>query len=802
MVNMMRILFAIVVLLSSLTLTTNVLAAPACSGDYLLEKTFPSGAKWQLCWEHRQREGVVYHDFYYTPPNGSERRILKQTSIAQIHVPYDDSGARYHDVSDYGLGNNYLNDLQTNDCPTGQFHGENGKNMICAFTHQRNHAHAHHSVTQDNHKIGQYFEFFSVSHIGAYNYIPTWRLYDDGTMEAVMGATGSLQRYRTGSQYQANGWLLNSSDKYGVSHLHNYYWRLDFDLGTNANDDVVEEIEFVNQAGNLSRIKSITPFTTEVARSIAPDRYRSWQVRDGSNNNANGHVKAYQIEPLLTGHRDEGPSYEPWTHNDLYVTVNNNCEKYASHNPQVSGCTDNLSAFVNGESLVGADLVVWYGLSFHHIPRDEDEPKMHAHWNSFKIVPRNVTVKNPLADPSGTNNSAPVISSPGNQVSNTGETIALSLTASDIDGDNLSYSATGLPVGLTIASNGMISGTSATAGNYTVTLTVTDGVATDQVTVTWVVNSLNAGTCTTYPSTNVPVAISAMGSVTVTSTINITQGGAITDLNILRLKGNHTYMADLDFKLTSPAGTTVQIMNSSCGSNDDFDLNLDDAGSAGWPCPPIDGGTYKPSNSLGILNGQQSTGDWVLTINDRANRDGGSLNQWAIEVCVNSTLPVNNPPVITSPGTQTGTEGDSVSFAINATDPDGDTLAYSATGLPTGLQINGSTGIISGALATNSSGVYSITVTVNDGNNHSESIVFGWQVEQIVVVNQPPLLTNPGVQNSTLGDVTFLSLTANDPDGDILTFNATGLPLGLGIDSATGVISGTLGVMEVLVRMP
>ena len=52
--------------------------------------------------------------------------------------------------------------------------------------------------------------------------------------------------------------------------------------------------------------------------------------------------------------------------------------------------------FANGGSLVGADLVVWYGTSFHHLPRDEDEPHMAAHWSGFSIVPRDLTATNAI----------------------------------------------------------------------------------------------------------------------------------------------------------------------------------------------------------------------------------------------------------------------------------------------------------------------------------------------------------------------------------------------------------------------
>ncbi len=56
-----------------------------------------------------------------------------------------------------------------------------------------------------------------------------------------------------------------------------------------------------------------------------------------------------------------------------------------------------------------------------------------------------------------------------------------------------------------------------------------------------------------------------------------------------------------------------------------------------------------------------------------------------------------NTVTVTNPGSQTGTVGTAVSLQITATDSaSGQTLTYSATGLPTGLSINASTGLISG----------------------------------------------------------------------------------------------------------
>ena len=34
------------------------------------------------------------------------------------------------------------------------------------------------------------------------------------------------------------------------------------------------------------------------------------------------------------------------------------------------------------------------------------------------------------------------------------------------------------------------------------------------------------------------------------------------------------------------------------------------------------------------MNGQPSNGTWTLTIQDNANQDGGTLDNWSIQVCI------------------------------------------------------------------------------------------------------------------------------------------------------------------------
>jgi hypothetical protein len=90
----------------------------------------------------------------------------------------------------------------------------------------------------------------------------------------------------------------------------------------------------------------------------------------------------------------------------------------------------------------------------------------------------------------GASNSAPTLTSPGNRSNDTNDVVSLQLSASDPDNDALTFSATGLPSGLSISTSGRISGTPTTAGTYSVTATVSDGSLTNSKTFTWTVTTV------------------------------------------------------------------------------------------------------------------------------------------------------------------------------------------------------------------------------------------------------------------------------------------------------------------------
>ncbi|MER5636241.1 alkaline phosphatase family protein [Kitasatospora sp. NPDC002227] len=90
------------------------------------------------------------------------------------------------------------------------------------------------------------------------------------------------------------------------------------------------------------------------------------------------------------------------------------------------------------------------------------------------------------------------VTNPGSQTATAGTAASLQLGASDTAGGTLSWSASGLPAGLTVnAGTGLVSGTPTTAGTYTVTVTATDSTGpSGSATFTWTVNPAQGGGCT------------------------------------------------------------------------------------------------------------------------------------------------------------------------------------------------------------------------------------------------------------------------------------------------------------------
>ena len=200
------------------------------------------------------------------------------------------------------------------------------------------------------------------------------------------------------------------------------------------------------------------------------------------------------------------------------------------------------------------------------------------------------------------------------------------------------------------------------------------------------------------------------------------------------------------------------------------------------------------------------------------NRGGFSLTAEIVEwenypAPVINGLPVNIPPNLTPIGDQENIELAAVSLQVAATDPEAGVLTYSAEGLPAGLSIDPVTGLISGTISAGAEllSPYDVTVTVVDDADNPLGVdedFFFW----VVTLNFPPVIEPIDDQINEVTDVISidgyfrsrqtLQVVATDINNDldpkrsygpdILTYSATGLPTGLNIDPATGLIYGII----------
>ena len=322
-------------------------------------------------------------------------------------------------------------------------------------------------------------------------------------------------------------------------------------------------------------------------------------------------------------------------------------------------------------------------------------------------------------------NQRPFAVTPPAQSNAEGQTIAgLQIVGSDPDNDPLTYSAVNLPPGLSIdTATGLITGQisyDAVRTPYVVVIEVNDNDPTSE--------SYTFDFAWTVTNTNRPPTASAADR----------EDAENTPVSFAITASDPDAGETLTFSATGlPAG-----------------ISIDSSGVISGTLGYSTAGTYHVVVTVTDPNGLFAEAPFTWTVTD-----------------------VNAPPVITTPGPQVNVEGQTVSVQIAASDADSQTLTYSATGLPPGLAID-SAGLITGELDFTTAGTYpAATVTVSDGVT-SRSVTFAWTVNN---VNRPPVVVNPGTQNSAEGANISLPISASDPDLDSLTYSATGLPPGLSI---------------------
>ncbi|MGD8787497.1 MAG: putative Ig domain-containing protein, partial [Phycisphaerales bacterium] len=213
---------------------------------------------------------------------------------------------------------------------------------------------------------------------------------------------------------------------------------------------------------------------------------------------------------------------------------------------------------------------------------------------------------------------------------------------------------------------------------------------------------------------------------------------------------NENSTLTFDVNATDPEGASVAIYNKGLPSGATF---------SNWTF------SWTPS--------YYQAGDYEVTF---TASDGRNYDSETITITVNN---VNRPPVLDAISDRSVNENALLSFSVNATDPDGEAITYSVSGLPTGAVFAGQTFTWTPSYI--QAGSHNIKFTASDGMAEDS------QVMTITVnnVNIAPALTSIGNKSVYASQLLTFSVHATDFDGGSITYSATGMPSGATFASQT-----------------
>jgi primary-amine oxidase len=389
---------------------------------------------------------VTYND------GTKDRSVLYEGSLAEMYVPYQDPEETWNshvflDAGEYftntGSGG-IIKPLQTGvDCPTyatyfsGTFAHDNGApyvrpQLACMFervTGDPVWRHWDEDTAAVSGRPTRELVFRTIATVGNYDYLFDWRFEQDASITVGVGATGILEvkavsdkRADTpqssgmvGKDPQGNEVEFGQLIAPGISavdHDHYFSYRLDLDVDGLKNSVMVDKlVPYELPKSNLGRhwIWAVKPemLKTEgdAKLDVSIEHPAMWMFTNEGVKNSLGQTTSFAIMPGETGisllPKDEWPQKRAgWSEHNLWVTPYDPKERYAS-GVYVMGSTgeDSLPTWVKqNRGIMNTDIVAWYTVGFHHVPRPEDWPQMPVMWHTFSLSPFQFLPKNPTMD--------------------------------------------------------------------------------------------------------------------------------------------------------------------------------------------------------------------------------------------------------------------------------------------------------------------------------------------------------------------------------------------------------------------
>jgi primary-amine oxidase len=385
--------------------------------------------RWRFLVGFSPREGLVLHDIRYLD-RGRERPICYRASFAELVIPYADPRPPHcwtnaFDVGEYGLGP-LTNSLALGcdclgairyfdvDLCDGAGQPYTIPRAICVHEEDAGLLWKHYDPLSDRAEVrrARRLVVSSVVTIGNYEYAFYWYFGLDGSIEAEVRLTGVMLTSGLAPGQAAPAYGTQVDDGiFAPYHQHFFCARLHMTVDGTPNSVYEVDTEPApagpdNPAGNafVTR-RRLLGSERQAQRRVDPLKARYWLVVNPHARGRLGEPVAYKLVPgsnVLPYAQPDSPILRRagFMTQHLWVTPFDPAERYpAGDYPNQDPGSGGLPAWTRADRPTeDADLVLWYTLGSHHIPRPEDWPVMPTERVGFALRPVGFFDRNPALD--------------------------------------------------------------------------------------------------------------------------------------------------------------------------------------------------------------------------------------------------------------------------------------------------------------------------------------------------------------------------------------------------------------------
>ena len=432
-----------------------VVPLPPGTGDYTTARTAPRGGLkpleirqpagvsfqvdgWEVRWQNwrfrlgfNAREGLVLHTIGYED-GGRLRPVIHRASVAELVVPYGDprpfQGWRNaFDIGEYGIGIltnslergcDCLGEITYFDVELADDQGEPYpiRNAICL--HEEDHGilwkHVDAGLGETEVRRSRRLVVSFIITAGNYEYAIYWHFYQDASIELEIKLTGIVLTSALAPGETSGYGTVVAPQTLAAYHQHFFSVRLDMAVDGTSNSVYEVQTEPVpvgpeNPYGNAFRPRrTLLRTESQAQRLIDPLTARHWLVVNPGVANALGQPVGYRLVPhgnvLPFAHEESSVIRRgAFMTRHLWVTPFAAGERfpageYPNQHPGGAGLPEWTKA---DRPIENTDIVLWYTLGSHHIPRPEDWPVMPVERIGFTLQPFGFFDVNPSLDVPG-----------------------------------------------------------------------------------------------------------------------------------------------------------------------------------------------------------------------------------------------------------------------------------------------------------------------------------------------------------------------------------------------------------------